>query len=51
MARFSSVVRANCIALPVMFASGIEAAAEIVETGTRGRFVSDAARIDAGNYY
>jgi hypothetical protein len=34
MARFSSVVRANCIALPVMFASGIEAAAEIVETGT-----------------
>jgi uncharacterized surface protein with fasciclin (FAS1) repeats len=32
MARSSSVVRASCIALPVMFASGIAAAADIVET-------------------
>jgi hypothetical protein len=32
MARSSSVVRAGCIALPVMFASGIAAAGDIVET-------------------
>jgi uncharacterized surface protein with fasciclin (FAS1) repeats len=32
MARFSSMVRASCVALPVMFASGAVAAADIVET-------------------
>lgn len=32
MARLSSIVRASCIALPVMFASGVAAAADIVET-------------------
>ena len=32
MARFASMGRAGCIALPVMFASGVAAAADIVET-------------------
>jgi uncharacterized surface protein with fasciclin (FAS1) repeats len=32
MARFSSIVRAGCVALPVVFASGAAAAADIVET-------------------
>ena len=32
MAKFASMVRAGCIALPVMFASGVAAAADIVET-------------------
>jgi uncharacterized surface protein with fasciclin (FAS1) repeats len=32
MARFASKVRAGCIALPVVFASGVAAAADIVET-------------------
>ena len=32
MARSASMVRASCIALPVMFASGVATAADIVET-------------------
>jgi uncharacterized surface protein with fasciclin (FAS1) repeats len=32
MARFASMVRTGCIALPVVFASGVAAAADIVET-------------------
>ena len=32
MARFASMVRAGCIALPVVFASGVATAADIVET-------------------
>jgi uncharacterized surface protein with fasciclin (FAS1) repeats len=32
MARFSSIFRAGCVALPVVFASGAVAAADIVET-------------------
>ena len=32
MARFASMVRAGCIALPIVFASGVAAAADIVET-------------------
>jgi uncharacterized surface protein with fasciclin (FAS1) repeats len=32
MARFASMVRAGCIALPVAFASSVAAAADIVET-------------------
>jgi uncharacterized surface protein with fasciclin (FAS1) repeats len=32
MVRFASMVRAGCIALPVMFANGVASAADIVET-------------------
>lgn len=32
MARFASMVRAGCIALPVVFAGGVATAADIVET-------------------
>jgi uncharacterized surface protein with fasciclin (FAS1) repeats len=32
MARLSSIVRTSCVAFPVLFASGVAAAADIVET-------------------
>jgi uncharacterized surface protein with fasciclin (FAS1) repeats len=34
MARLSSIVRTSCVAFPVLFASGIAAAADIVETAS-----------------
>lgn len=35
MAHLSSIIRASCIALPMVYASGIAAAADIVETASK----------------
>ena len=48
MAKFTSMVRAGCVALPVVFASGVAAAADIVETAAgAGSFNTLVAAVEA----